>query len=66
MTVKEAITKLQKQNSSDKLKIIQEEELECMPEWWDEEKREPSGEATEIFSEDLHSHQVYLLTISEG
>ena len=44
------------------VKIIQEEELECMPEWWDD-KDGVSGKATKIYSEDLHSHEMYMLAI---
>lgn len=61
MNVKEAIKKLEMCNPTSKLKIIQELELECMPEWWDSGK--VKGEATEIYSEDVHSHQFYLLVI---
>ena len=63
MTVEEAIEKLKTCNPKAKLKIIQEEELECMPEWWDDDKYEVIGNATEIYSEDLYSHQTYLLVI---
>jgi hypothetical protein len=68
MQVKDLIKKLQECNPDDSIIIIQEEELECMSEWWDDEKGEyggVSGAATEIYSEDLHSHQFYLLGISE-
>ncbi|KKN22347.1 hypothetical protein LCGC14_0916130 [marine sediment metagenome] len=63
MTVKEAIEKLQKVNPNAKLVLIQEEELECMPKWWDSRKNKVYGRAKEIYSEDLHSHQMYLLAI---
>ncbi len=62
MTVEEAIKKLQTCNPKAKLKLIQEEELECT-EWWDDEKYKVVGNATEIFSEDLYSHETYLLVI---
>ena len=68
MQVKDLIKKLQECNPDDRIKIIQEEELECMPEWWDDDKGEyggVSGTATEIYSEDVHSHQWYLLGINE-
>lgn len=68
MDVKDLIKKLQKCNPDNKLKIIQEEELECMPEWWDDSVGEyggVAGEATELFSEDIHSHQMYLLAIKK-
>ncbi len=63
MKVKELIEKLQRCNLDAKLKIIQEEELECIPEWWDEEENKVSGKATEMYSEDLYSHETYLLVI---
>ena len=67
--VKDLIKKLQKCDSDDSIRIIQEEELECMSEWWDDEKGdygEVSGLATEIYSEDLHSHTFYLLATKES
>lgn len=67
MKVKDAIKILQKCNPNANLKLIQEEELECIPEWWDDnagEYGEVIGKATKIFSEDLYSHQTYLLVIS--
>ena len=66
MKVKDLIEKLQKCDPDDQLKIIQEEELECMPEWWDDNIGEYGGvtdKVTELFSEDLYSHQTYLLAI---
>ena len=63
MTVEELMVKLASCNGKSKLTIIQEEELECMPEWWDDEKRKVAGNATELYSEDLHSHEMYLLAI---
>ncbi len=63
MTVEEAIEKLKKCNPSAKLRLIQEEELECMPEWWDDEEYKVKGNATKIYSEDLYSHETYLLVI---
>lgn len=65
MKVKELIEKAQNLNPNDELRIIQEEELECMPELWDDEKNEVSGNATKLYSEDLHSHEMYLLAISK-
>lgn len=69
MQVKDMIVILQEQcNPDDDIRIIGELELECMPEWWDDEKGDyggVTGNATEIYSEDLHSHQFYLLAISE-
>lgn len=63
MKVKDLINNLQKCNPNDKIRIIQGEELECMSEWWDDNNYTPGGKATELFSEDLHSHQMYLLAI---
>lgn len=63
MTVGELEEKLSKCNKESKLRIIQEEELECMPELWDDEKCEVSGKATKLYEEDLHSHGFYLLAI---
>lgn len=68
MKVKDLIKKLQNCNPNDSIKIIQELELECMPEWWDDKKGEyggVAGSATEIYSEDVHSHTFYLLAIGE-
>lgn len=64
MTIKELLEKVQKINPGAKLKLIQEEELECMPELWDD-KKGVSGFAVEIYSEDVHSHQMYLLAIED-
>lgn len=63
MKVSELVRKLQKCDSNAKLKIIQEEELECMPELWDDKESRVCDDVTELFSEDLHSHQTYLLAI---
>ncbi len=66
--VKDLIKKLQRLNPDAKLKLIQEEELECMPEWWDDTKGKYgrlSGAATEIYSDDIHSHRWYLLAIED-
>lgn len=63
MTVQEMIEKLSSCDKNAKLAIIQEEELECMPEYWDDEGRKVTGKATELYSEDLHSHEYYLLAI---
>lgn len=66
MKVKDLITKLQECNPDARLELIQGEELECMPEWWDDNIGEYGGvcgNATEVYSEDLHSHQFYLLAI---
>ena len=66
MKVKEIIKILQKCSPEAELRIIQEEELECTPEWWDDKNNKVSGVAKEIYSEDLHSHQMYLLAIEPG
>ena len=63
MTVKEAMENLSECSPDARLHIVQEEELECMPQYWDDEKQEVAGKAREIFSEDVHSHQMYLLAI---
>ncbi len=63
MTVKELMEISSECSPDAKLRIIQEEELECMPEFWDDEKQEVSGKATKLYSEDLHSHEMYLLAI---
>ena len=65
MIVEELMTKLSSCNPKAQLQIIQEEELECMPEFWDDDERKVSGKATELYSEDLHSHEMYLLAIDE-
>ncbi len=65
MTVEEAIKKLQMCNPKAKLKLIQEEQLECEEEWWDDEEYKVKEPATEIYSEDLYSHQMYLLAIDK-
>lgn len=65
MTVEELMEKLSGCNPKAKLMIIQEEELECMPEWWDDEERKVAGKATELYSYDLHSHEMYLLAIDK-
>ncbi len=63
MTVEELMAKLASCNPKSKLRIIQEEELECMPELWDDEEQKVGGKATELYCEDLHSHGMYLLAI---
>ncbi len=63
MTVKELMEISSECSPDAKLRIIQEEELECMPEYWDETKNKMSGKATKLYSEDLHSHEMYLLAI---
>ncbi len=63
MTVEELMTKLASCNGKAKLRIIQEEELECFPEFWDDEEQKVAGKATELYCEDLHSHGMYLLAI---
>ncbi len=65
MDAKALLTKLQKCNPAAKLRIIAEEELECCPEWWNDEKGEVSGLATKLLSEDVHSHEIYLLAIEK-
>ena len=64
MTVKELIEALSDCDSDAKIRIMQEEELECTPEWWNDDICKPGGKATELFSEDLHSHYFYLLAIA--
>jgi len=63
MTVKELIAKLSNCTQDARLKIIQEEDLECTPEYWDDKERKVIGKATELYSEDLYSHEFYLLAI---
>ncbi len=63
MTVEELMAKLSSCNPKAELQIIQEEELECMPSLWDDEERKVSGKATELYSEDLYSHETYLLAV---
>lgn len=65
MTVKELAAKLQNCNEDAKIQIIQEEELECMPELWNSEEQKVGGTsgAIELFSEDLHSHEMFLLAV---
>ena len=66
MKVKDLIKIAEKCNPEANLEIIQGEELECMPEWWDDQLGACGGvcgKATELYSYDLHSHQMYLLAI---
>ena len=66
MKVAELISVLHLCNPETELRIIQQEELECFPEWWDDNKGEYGGvisPATELYSEDVHSHRMYLLAI---
>ena len=65
MIVKELIEKLLTCDPESKLSIIQEEELECMPEWWDDEERRPAGGVIELFEVDSYSHGFYLLAIKK-
>lgn len=68
MQVKDLIKNAQKCNPNDRIEIIQGEELEAMPEWWDDSIGEYGGVTdlvTELFSFDLHSHQMYLLAIKK-
>ena len=66
MNVKGLIKLLQAYSNPDaKIRLIQGEELECMPEWWDEVENMPGGKASELYSEDVHSHQWYLLAIED-
>ncbi len=68
MKVKDLIEELKKCNPDAEIKIIQEEELECMPEWWDDSKGrygDVRGPATKLYSEDLYSHETYLLAIED-
>ena len=63
MTVGELIRKLSRCSVDAELRIIQEEELECMPELWNDEEQKVAGNATELYCEDLHSHGMYLLAV---
>ena len=65
MTVKELVKNLQKCNPDSRIKIIQEEILECEEDWWDDEAGKVSGTATELYTEDLYSHGFYLLAIEK-
>ena len=68
MKVKDLIKKCEECDPEAELEIIQGEELECMPEWWDDKAGEYGGvcgNATELYSYDLHSHQIYLLAIAK-
>ena len=65
MTVKELMAKLSSCNENAKLQIIQEETLECTPEYWDDKENKVTGKASELYSEDLYSHQFFLLAIEE-
>lgn len=70
MKVKELIKKLQECDLEGEMKIAQGEELECCPEWWDGTLNDGcgdvAGEATKMYSEDIHSHEMYLLVIKDG
>lgn len=66
MKVSELIEKLQKCNNEDKIVIIQEETLECFPDYWDDKNYKVRGDVTELFSVDLYSHQFYLLATPNG
>ena len=63
MLVKDLVFALHKCNPYDTIKLIQEEELECMPEWWDDGLGVVSDNVTVLCSEDLYSHEMYLLAI---
>ncbi len=65
MKVKELIAKLQNCKEDAEIQIIQEEELECMPELWNNEDHKVGGTsgAIELYSEDLHSHEMFLLAV---
>lgn len=66
MKVEDLTKILQTCNPNDKLKLIQEEQLECMPEWWDDsigEYGDVTAKVTKLYDEDLFSHQMYLLAI---
>ncbi len=65
MNAKELKEKLSSCNDEAEIRIIQEEELECMPEYWDDEKHKVAGKATELFCEDLYSHEMYLLAVDD-
>lgn len=66
MLVEDMVEVLSKCHPKAKIKIIQEEELECMSEWWDGnigDYGDVHGPATKIHREDLHSHYMYILAI---
>jgi hypothetical protein len=63
MKVKELIKRLQECDQNAKIEIIQEETLECLPDIWDDNTREVTGKATNLYEEDLYSHEFYLLAI---
>lgn len=65
MTVKELIEILNHVHPDSDIQIIQEEELECMPELWDDTNNKVSNNVTKLYSEDLHSHEMYLLAINK-
>jgi hypothetical protein len=65
MNVGDMIEQLQQCSHNAKIKIIEEKELECMPQWWDEDNGKVAGNATIIYREDLHSHYFYVLAIRE-
>jgi hypothetical protein len=66
MNAKDLIETLQKCNPDADIELIQEESLECIPEWWDDEIGDYGGvtdKVTELYSWDLYSHEFYLLAI---
>ena len=61
MIVKEMIDKLKECDPNSKVELIQEEELECEPDLWDDEKGKMMDSAVITINEwDLHSHGFYL------
>ncbi|KKN01592.1 hypothetical protein LCGC14_1126270 [marine sediment metagenome] len=65
MRVSELIIILKRCAPDARILIMQEEELECMPEFWDDETRSLNEKATKLYSEDLHSHEVYLFAVKD-
>ena len=67
MTIKELLSRIAMTDVSPnaQLRIIQEEELECMPGLWNDEEHKVGGTsgAIELYSEDCHSHKMYLLAV---
>ena len=67
MTVEELMAKCQNVRKDAKLLIVEEDELECMPDLWNDEEHKVGGTsgAIELYSEDCHSHEIYLLAINK-
>ena len=62
-TVAELIRAAYKCAPSAKVRIIQEEELECMDDLWDADSGAVKPPVIKLHSEDLHSHEFFLLAI---